>query len=345
MEQAPRRILIIRPSALGDVCRSVPVLTSLKRAFPESQIDWLVHAAFADAIAHHPDLHRVVPFERGRLGKAWPLRRDGRAAFASLMKSLRSPRYDLVLDCQGLGRSGLFAWLTGAPQRVGYADARELGAWGVNKRVPPPSSVHTVDRMLSLVEAIGVAAERDMRLYTSASDRARAQELAGMGRYTVVAPTSRWPGKRWPIERFGEVIDGLLEHDAARRFVIVASPSERDQCGGLLNRCEEDGRLIDLAGRTSVGELMAVIERADLVLANDSAALHMAVGFDRPAVALFGPTRTERVGPYLREADVLQSQVPGEGVSHKDEEAGLRLMREIATQEVIAACLERLGAP
>src|SRR5690606_35309433 len=126
---------------------------------------------------------------------------------------------------------------------------------------------------------------------------------------------SRWAGKRWPIERFDALVAELLDPTdgdvAALRVLVVGGPDEREQCGPLLARSERDPRVVDLVGKTSIGRLMAVIARAGLVVASDSAAIHMGVGFDRALVGLFGPTRIELVGPYRREGDVLQARAPG----------------------------------
>ncbi|GAB4555992.1 MAG: lipopolysaccharide heptosyltransferase I [Phycisphaerales bacterium] len=341
-----RSILLIRPSALGDVCRTVPVVTSLRTAFPEASIDWLVHEAFVDAVRHHPDVRGVISFRRGALGKRWLFTATGRAVFRGLVRSLREPGYDLVIDAQGLGRSGLFAYLTGAPRRVGFADARELGWLGVNERIRvAPDVTHSVDRMLALLAGAGIEPVPDMRLYTSSEHRDRAASLVETDRYAVIAPTSRWAGKRWPEDRFERVVEALLDADAVDRVAIVASGSERQQCTHLIEHARHNERVVDLVGSTSVGVLMALIQSAAFVLANDSAPLHMAVGFDRPLVALFGPTRIERVGPYGRGHDVLQSAAPAKGVSHKDEAAGRAMMEAITTNAVIEACLTRLNAP
>lgn len=328
----PERILIIRPSALGDVCRSVPVLASLKRAYPGAAIDWLVQDSFADAVRHHPDLRAVVPFERKRLGAELARGRPG--AFLAFIRRLREARYDLVLECQGLFRSGLFARATGAPRRVGFANARELGWLGVNERHDVPASMHTVDRMLELVRRAGVEPVRDMRLYTCEEDRAWARSLGLSEGFFVLAPTSRWPGKRWPAERFAAVAAALLAHGAPGIALVGAAP-ERGQCGPLLELAGRDKRVVDLIGATSVGRLMAVIEASRLVIANDSAALHMAVGFDRPTVALFGPTRIDLVGPYRREHEVIQHAREGERMDHKDEAMGRAMMERITVDEVL----------
>ncbi len=336
------RILIIRPSALGDVCRSVPVLTSLRRAYPEARIDWLVQTEFADAVRAHPDLTGVLPFARRDLSLSRLHQAEMRKRMLALVRSVREPRYDLVLDCQGLARSGLLTRLTRATERVGHADAREMAWAAYTKRVPIGDSVHTVDRMLDLVRAIGVEPVVNMRLYAPADRMNELPEDLAASSPIVIAPTSRWAGKRWPIDRFAEVCRWLLDH-TDRPLAIVGAGSERDQCGPVLELASSEPRVVDLVGGTSIGGLMHLISGSSLVIANDSAALHMAVGYDRPIVALFGPTDTAKVGPYRREDSVLQHADSLDGISHKDDGAGLALMQRIPTGEVIAR-LERLLA-
>lgn len=340
--EKPRRILLIRPSALGDVCRTVPVLASLRAAFPDSEIDWLVQDGFAPAIAAHPALTNVIPFPRKQVAIPRLWRPGAAATLFRLIRSLRDAHYDLVLDCQGLGRSGLFAWLTRAPRRVGFSNARELGWIGSNERINVPENLHTVDRMLALIEGAGVPAVHGMRLYTTEDDQFTARTLVPFTRYAVIAPTSRWPGKRWPIDRFTALTHELLALTAIESIAIVGGPDERDQCTPLLELARANSRVIDLVGKTPIGVLLAVIERAALVIANDSAPVHMAVGFDRPLVALFGPTRTDLVGPYRREQDVIRATTHIDRNLHKDAAIGAAAMSTIQTQTVIDAALKRL---
>lgn len=370
-EADPARILLIRPSALGDVCRTVPVLAALRTRWPKARIDWLVQEGFEQAIAAHPALTAngggPILFPRQRF-RRWATPTTA-AAIVRWMNGLRHARYDLVIDAQGLFRSGLFAWWTRAPRRFGHADAPELAWLGVNHRVPPqpppPShpraASHTVDRMLALAAAAGAPVttpQPDMRLYSRPDDRAwlRSQpwfvavspkpgeSSPAAARYAVIAPTSRWPGKRWPAERHAHVARALLDDPAAnlQAVVLVGSASERSQCGPALELAKSDRRVVDLLGGTTVGQLLALIEPASLVIGSDSAALHMAVGFDRPLVGLFGPTRIEQVGPYRRDADVIQHVTPADRLDHKDETAGRELMGRITVDEVIAASVARL---
>ncbi len=271
--------------------------------------------------------------KKGRIGelRAW-------------LGELRRERYDLVIDAQGLFRSGFIARASGARHRVGHRAARELAWMFYTDRERGAESRHTVDRMLALVAALGVEPVRDMRLFAPDEDReAVAADERFAGRCAVFAPTSRWEGKQWPADRFDAVAERLLTDSVVDRVLVVGSPDERGQCEPLLARAEQDRRVVDLVGTTSIGRLMAIVERSTIVVANDSAALHMAVGFDRPIVALFGPTRVDRVGPYGRARDVLQVVKPGDRFNHKDAANGRTMMERISTDSVVEACLERLA--
>jgi len=147
----PRRILLVRPSALGDVCRTVPVLASLRQAFPDAGIDWVVQDTFVDAVRAHPAVDEVIPFPRRRLAGWWRSPRVAREA-VRWFADLRRRRYDVVYDLQGLGRSGLMAFASGAPRRVGFRSAREFAWLGYTARHAPPHAEHVVDQMLELLE-------------------------------------------------------------------------------------------------------------------------------------------------------------------------------------------------
>lgn len=335
----PSKILLIRPSALGDVCRSVPLAVSLKRAFPGASLHWLVNEHFADAVRAHPCVDHVVRFPRKALGSSSSA---GRLTPALIWMNthLREPRYDLVVDAQGLARSGLFSFWTRAPRRIGFADARELGWLGYTER-HRVDAAHTVDRMLGLLRSAGIEPVPDLSLTAPPEDRAALEndpELSA-SRYALLAPTSRWPGKLWPAERFAALAESLLDR-GYERVVFVGAKHERDQVAPLSQLAARQPRIIDRLGSTSVGGLMALIERSALVVANDSAALHIAVGFQRPLIALFGPTRIELVGPYARQSDVLQVLKPGDVMNHKDAEAGRSMMERISLEMV----LQRLDA-
>lgn len=336
----PRKILIIRPSALGDVCRTVPVAAALRARYPDARIEWMVQQGFEDAIRHHPAVDAIVPFNRRALGKQ--ILRGDLAETRAFLGSLKRAGYDMVLDAQGLARSGVFMWATRAAVRIGYRQAQE-GAWlAANRRVDAPRELHTVDRMLRLAAAAGAdVREPDMRLFPDPDALSQAI-VEHPERYAVLAPTSRWASKRWPDERFAQLGVSLLRERVVERVVVVGAPGERDQCPACLALAADHPRVTDRVGSTSVGALMALIARSSLVIANDSAAVHMAIGFDRPTVALYGPTDVARVGPYRRDADVIQHREPGDSMDHKAD-ANAAQMARIPIDEVLGAARTRLS--
>lgn len=322
------------------MCRTVPVAAALRVRYPHARIEWMVQQGFEDAIRHHPAVDAIVPFNRRSLGKQ--ILRGELSETRAFLGTLKAAGYDMVLDAQGLARSGVFMWATRARVRIGYRQAQE-GAWlAANRRVDAPRALHTVDRMLRLAEAAGADIARpDMRLYAD-PDALSQVIVEHPERYAVLAPTSRWASKRWPDARFAEVAQSLIENRRVERVIIVGAPGERDQCPACLALAAKHPRVTDRVGSTSVSVLMALISRASLIVANDSAAVHMATGFDRPTVALYGPTDVARVGPYRREADVIQHREPGDSIDHKDDR-NASMMNRIGVNEVLEAAEERLS--
>ncbi|MDX1682085.1 MAG: glycosyltransferase family 9 protein [Phycisphaeraceae bacterium] len=302
----PKRLLLVRPSALGDVCRTVPLVTTLQAAYPEATIDWVVQDTFVPAVASHPGVSDAIGFPRRRFGRWYrpSVLKEMRAWFGRLRKR----GYDQVIDAQGLARSGLITRLSGGRERIGFANAREMAWLAYNRRHPVDRDLHTVDRMLELLAAEGHEPVVDMALYPPEEDLAwRDQWLAEQGLadspWLLLAPTARWRCKRWPVDRYLEVARrGLADDRLADRVVVAAAPWEREDVQPLI---DELGEAVVLP-ETTVGRLLALVAGCRLLVCNDSAPLHMAVGCDRPAVAVFGPTDPAKVGPYQRPDDVVQ---------------------------------------
>lgn len=308
----------------------------------------MVNRAFRPAIENHPALDSIIEFPRSEIGR-WLRAADWDSLQHWLDTLAPDPttgtaRFDLVVDLQGLFRSGFMTWWTRAPHRIGFADARELGWLGYNRRVRVPASAGHVDRYLHLLASIGVEPVPDLRLYPGESARNKiAADPALRGRYVLLAPTTRGAGRAWPADRYGELARQLLARSKVLGMdgvVVSGLETERSELTPILNRPAPG--LIDRVGATDIPGLMAMIERAALVVCNDSAAMHLAVAFARPLVALLGPTRVETAGPYRRAADVICHRRPGENVRHRDVAPSRALMERITVPEVMDACIARL---
>ncbi|QQE13325.1 glycosyltransferase family 9 protein [Planctomycetota bacterium] len=305
-----RRILIVRPSALGDVARTVGIPTSLKAQYPNAKIDWVVNSMFVDVVKSHPAVDRVIPFDRKRISKFGRSIDATKAGFA-FRRELREHRYDLAFDMQGLARSGLITWLSQSKRRIGFKNAREMAWLGYNSR-HQIDETHTVDQMHGLIEAEGIESIKDLQLYCADEDVAWLEQYKqdkSIGSYACLAPTARWMCKCWPMEKYAEIGKRLIEEKVIDKLVVLAAPNEQDQLTSLtrlFNHWHMAEKLI--IPKTTVGQMMCLIKDCKLLVCNDSAALHIGVGFGKPIATVFGPTDPEFVGPYDRMETVVQPE-------------------------------------
>lgn len=307
------RILIVKPSSLGDIVHALPVLHGLRTRYPAARIDWLINAPFAPLLADHPEIDELVLFDRRRYGRL--IRSPAvTKAFLGFVRELRGRRYDLVVDLQGLFRTGFLSWASGAAVRVGFREARE-GAWVFySHRMPPLSAdAHAVDRNYCMAGLLGFAdVPIAFRLALAAREvediRSWLREagLHAGERLIAIAPGARWQTKVWPAERFAETIDAL-QASGGMRCALIGSTGEVDLCHRIAATCESAP--INLAGRTNVRRLAALVAAADCILCHDSAAVHLAAALNRPLVCLTGPTNPRRTGPYRRMEDVVRLEL------------------------------------
>jgi heptosyltransferase-1 len=301
---SPQRILIIKPSAIGDVVHALPILNLLRKRWPAAHISWLVATTCAGLLDGHPMLDEIIRFDRRSFGTAWrdPSAAKGLFGFAS---DLRRKNFDLVIDLQGLFRSGWMAWKTRAPVRVGFANAREFAPLFYTHRVAiETQEQHAIDRYLRVAAALGCESSPvEFPLATSEQDRRRVSEWLAHGEhFAVLLPGTNWPTKRWPVERFAAMAPALRDRFGLKT-VVAGGPDDVE----IASKIPAD---VNLAGQTSLGELTALLERADLVIANDSGPMHIAAALGRPLVTVFGPTNPVRTGPYGRGDCVVQLNLP-----------------------------------
>jgi lipopolysaccharide heptosyltransferase I len=296
-EYPAQRILIIKPSALGDIVHSLPVLTALRRRYPHGQISWVVNRHYAELLRGHPDLDDVIPFDRGLARKELL---EAALGYGQFIRMLRGQKFDLVIDLQGLFRSGLMSLATGSARRVGLQTAREGARFCYTDLIPVADfqSLHAVDRYWLVAEALGAGnGAKTFHVPISRSAHAWAAEaLRDSPRpWIMVGVGARWQTKRWPVEHFATLL-----RKAEERFggtvVFVGGPDEQEAARRTARRLR--GTNIDLTARTTLPQLAAVLSRADVMVANDTGPLHLAAALGRPVVAPYTCTRACRTGPY-----------------------------------------------
>jgi lipopolysaccharide heptosyltransferase I len=278
-----RKVLIIKPSSMGDVVHALPVLYSLRQGLgARAELHWVLAEELAGLLRGHPLVNRLWVLRKDR----WGLRRPFLTAgdFLSLGRALRAQGFDAALDLQGLLRSALIARLSGAPLRVGFREAREGAALLYTHKVQAPPEEHAVRRCLRVAEFMGFPAEEVFSL-----PRAEGFEPP-LRDYAVLLPGARWPSKQWGAERFAQLARAL-----PLKGLLLGGPGEE----ALARKIGEAAghRVVDLVGRTEIRQMVELLRHARVVVGNDSGPLHVAAALGVPVVALFGPTEPERTGP------------------------------------------------
>jgi heptosyltransferase-1 len=328
-----RRILLVKPSAVGDVIHTLPVLAKLRVRYPAAQIDWLLTPAIAELLVHHPALSNVVLFDRAMLTRDWRKRLVGAA---DLLTKLWQTRYDLVIDLHGQFRSAILTLAARAPVRIGFdrphagpraptdrqlvADAYRHGWTGAREcawlaythRIPLPcTDIHAVDRYLWLGPLLGLD-EGPAEFHVPIPARSDVRIGALLGEHgvgeqplAVLVPGTTWTTKTWHAEGFAAVARHL--RGSGRAVVLAGSAGERQRCQAVAALAPG---VVDLSGRTTLSELAALIRRAALCVTNDSGSMHLTVALGRPVISVFGPTDPLWIGPYRQPESVVRADRP-----------------------------------
>ncbi|MFO0807127.1 MAG: glycosyltransferase family 9 protein [Gemmataceae bacterium] len=303
-----RRIAVIKPSALGDIVHALPILPALRHRFPAAHVTWVVNRAYEPLLTGHPGLDATLAFDRGSLKRGVVA---GARAALTFAKSLRAGEFDLVLDLQGLFRSGLMTAATRAPRRVGLSTAREGAAHFYTDVVPTPGldAAHAVDRCWRMAEALGVG--HLPKTWHLPIDPAAAKwvdaELAPLPRpWLVFGVGARWLTKRWPPQHFAALARAAQERHGGS-VVFIGTADEEPLA--VAAAADLSGPVRHLSGRTTMPQVIAVLARADVVVANDTGPLHLAAALGRPVVAPYTCTAVRLHGPYGAERGTAETTV------------------------------------
>ena len=301
------KILILKPSSLGDVIQALPVLRLIKCHLPASKIFWWIDSNLAPLIENDPDLAGIVRFER----KRWASPRHWPEMLRSI-RWMRAQNFDWVIDLQCLARSGAFAWLANGKFLIGLDEVRE-GARGFYDLAVRRTSFHThaVDWYLAVLPPLGVPVHKNFQWLPERPEIAAAVKSKWQtsgARWIAIQPGARWENKRWPVEYFAWLVRLLAKHLPDARFAILGAAEEKP-LGEMILRAEPQ-RSLNLCGRISLPEMVEWLRLSELMITNDTGPMHVAAALGTPLVALFGPTEPRRTGPYGQLENVLRINLP-----------------------------------
>jgi heptosyltransferase I len=301
-------ILIIKTSAIGDVTHTLPALNALRHHFPKAHITWLVEEASAEILRNHRALDRVLICRR----KQWV--KDFSQTFSiikilkeirNFISALRDTEYDLVIDFQGLLKSGIWVFFSKAFRKVGFGpgmDHAEHSYIFLNERVAAVSMEnHALNRELMLLSAIGIPCSKiEFEFPIDNVDREKIKNLLQTfmisegDRIIAINPMAKWDSKLWQSQKFAQVADQICKKGF--RVCFTGAKEDIDEIEKILSfmTCQA----VNLAGKTSLKTLAALYEKAELLLTTDTGPMHIAAAINTPVVALFGPTSPTRTGPF-----------------------------------------------
>jgi 3-deoxy-D-manno-octulosonic-acid transferase/heptosyltransferase-1 len=342
------QILIIKLSAIGDVVHGLPLLEVLRERFPLARIDWLVEEDASGIVEGHPCLNELIIFPR----KTWLKRFSKKGQFlpigkevARFLRGLRRKRYDIVIDLQGLLKSGILTFLARGKRKIALNNGREGSTLFVHERVPiPRREMHALEKYLCIARYLGVKDPQwhgYIPIYES--DRAYVdallREFAPDRILIAINPMAKWETKLWDLNRFALLADRINQKQTAS-VIFTGSGADRDLIAVIQSKMKTEA--LNLAGRMTLKQLAYFYQRCSVVISTDTGPMHIAAAMKVPdVVALFGPTSPLRTGPYGKAPTVVSS-----GVScspcFKKRCNDMRCMRQITVDMVDDAVKETL---
>lgn len=325
-----------------------PLIAALRHQYPRARIAWLVQPEAAGVLEANPDLDRVIVWPRGewnrllRSGRWFRLARE----FGRFVRELRRERFDLAVDLQGLMKSGLWTWLSGARERVGLG-SKEGSRFLMTRVIEKPRGKKIIgSEYRYIADVLGLETlPFAMRVALTEDDRRFAADFVarhGLGAgYAVICPFTTRPQKHWFDEAWAALAPRLTAAHALK-VVMLGGPGDREAAARLLRMAP--GPIVSAAGETTLRQAAALIERARLLVGVDTGLMHMGTAFGIPTIALFGSTC-----PYL-DADsprtvVLYKALPCSPCKRRPTCGGaFTCMREITPDDVLATARRLLSA-
>ena len=336
-----KNILIVKLSAIGDVIHALPVAHALKKCYPNARITWVVEKPAYDLLTNNPDIDEIIIFDKPKFKSLSGILRHA-PAFIGL---LRQRKFDLALDLQGLFKSSIISFLSGADTRLVYENTRE-GSQLLSRRISGEcANGHVVDRYLDVVRALDCQVEKPVfTVHITPEEAAVTSRIAtqvglNLDRpYVVLALGANWPNKIWPFEHFATLSDRLYKEKIIP--VMIGGPGDKVMANQL--SALTDIMPIDLTGQTTLKQLAFIIKGARAFVGGDTGPMHLAVAMGTPTVALMGPTDIIRNGPYGAEHIALVTPRDCVGCWERNCPQQLDCLAEIEPSDVYKAVKQLL---
>jgi len=320
-----KNILIIKPSALGDIVHSLPFLAVLKKRFPNAGIDWVVAHGLHKFLEGHPMIDKLWVIKKDQW-KRWGNINQTIKDINALRKGLKASKYDVSIDLSGLLRAGMITYFSGAKIKLGFRESDEGSPFFYTHKIYGSMNIHAIDRYLEIAKFMECRIDRiDYPFAPYDPEPPILRELPH--KYVVMAPSAGKPANRWQAEKFGRL---------AAKFklptIVIASAAEADIAEEVVAYAK--GKAISVAGRTGLKDLVALIGKASFFVCNDTGPMHIAAALNVPVFAIFGPANPVRTGPYGTSHTIIQKDLDCAPCYAKQPCSHFRCMNELSVEDV-----------
>ncbi len=342
MSEQIKKILIIKPSALGDIVLAMPAVCALAENYPNAEIHWFVRPEFAPLLESHKCVNKIVLFNRKKLGKWW-CNLDAFKEFISLIKKLRVEKYDIVFDLQGRFRSAIFAWFSGCKKRIGLAGTQEVTGIFYTQKIKQ-TKIHLVDYFLEIIHSVSPVKEKiEFGLQAQPKAIADIQKVlsdnnVNKDNYAVLVPGATIDVKKWPAENFAALAE-MINKKYQSSVVAVGVGAESETVEKIQKAAGVP--VVNLAGKTNIPQLVALLAGAKAVISNDTGPAHIAAAVNVPMVLIFGFTNPKRVGPYGRpntvaavDCDLRGDEVESKNPAHNIQNVSVESVFELICEQL-----------
>lgn len=349
LSSIPQRILIVLLGAIGDVTRALPLVTRIRRAYPDSHITWAVEPAAAPLLDYHPALNEVLVYYRGR----------GLPAFWLFLTAIRERRFDLVLDLQRHAKSGLVSWWSKAPVRLGFhrSNTKE-GNWLCNTHTIPPVAEFSLKlgQYLRFADALGLpddGVQFELRLRDEEDNHVQALLADTPRPFVTFFLGSRWPSRFWFPQTTARVARTLMQK-YRMGVVLVGGPSEMTFAQAVRSALKTNAgkdsathnrrSVTDLTGQTRLRDLIGIFARCRLAFGPDSGPMHIAAATGTPVISLWGATSPIRSAPWGSEHLTLRGPAACSPCYTRECRIGRVCMQRITPEQVFSAVEQVLAS-
>ena len=309
------KILIVQPSRMGDIIFALPAVVEIKKKYPHAHINWIADERCADIIKDNSLIDNLIVFDRRNISLSY---------IRKMKKLLRAEKFDLSIDFHGLFKSAAIVMMAGAKIKLASSSTngmREL-SWLFSREIKPDNVIsHCIERHLAVAKYLGCDFDTDKldfhleikdKYINEVKEILKKENVDLNKKIVLIHPGGGWISRRWQSDKFAKTIDLINKNYDVNVMLIggkEGGASEKGLDEEIISMLENK-KIINLTGKLTLKQLMALFTMADLFLANEAGPMHIATALKVPAIAILGPTDAKRTGPFKGNTTVVQKKVP-----------------------------------